>query len=431
MKTVAPSAHGRGSEDGPDEHTHRYVPTRDWQFQLNNRTHRIILVTVVLLLTATFVYRNWWPFLAGWITYRNKPPAPAVYERAIKYDPDNAEYHFVLAQLYNYSTEHLNVERAGVEYEAAARLNPNRSAHWLELSKFYEQAGDTERARSALQKALENDPNWAQMRWAAANFYVRLNDLKSADLELRRTADLDVSYLNQVLDLVWRFYQDPEKIMSTHLPNTKGANLVALNYFVTQKSETGAAIAWSKLKTFRTTPQERLPYVDFLIMSGKPHQAWEVFGGGTAPEELFFNGSFETQPLNGGFDWLFDSDEVRRDLSVTKSGMASMLIVFDGKQNPDYAGLFHSLPLVKGKQYTLSFWMKTEAISTNEGVFVEMDGQSSEKQVGTTYWRQFTIPFTASSDLGLVRLRRLPSKKIDNLLKGKVWLDDFVVTEVR
>ena len=83
--------------------------------------------------------------------------------------------------------------------------------------------------------------------------------------------------------------------------------------------------------------------------------------------------------------------------------------------------------MTKGKQYKLSFWMKTEAISTNEGMFVEVDGQTSEKQVGTTYWQQFTIPFTATGDLVTVRLRRVPSKKFDNLLQGKVWVDDFVL----
>ena len=71
--------------------------------------------------------------------------------------------------------------------------------------------------------------------------------------------------------------------------------------------------------------------------------------------------------------------------------------------------------------------MKTEAISTNEGMFVEIDGQASEKQVGTTYWQQLTIPFTAGSDLVTIRLRRVPSKKFDNLLKGKVWLDEFAL----
>ena len=137
--------------------------------------------------------------------------------------------------------------------------------------------------------------------------------------------------------------------------------------------------------------------------------------------------------MNGGFDWRFSSwehAEARRDTTSAKDGMASFLVNFSGKENVDYSHLWHWLPVEKGRQYKLQFWMKTEAISTNEGMFVEVDGQVSEKQLGTTYWQQFTIPFTASADLVTARLRRVPSRKFDNLLKGKVWLDAFTLTAV-
>jgi len=357
-----------------------------------------------------------------------------IYERATIYDPDNADYHFFLAQIYNYSTQHLNVARAGEEYEAAVRLNPDRSSHWLELSKYYEQVGNIERSRFAMQTALERDPNWARTHWAAANLYIRLNDLNSADVELRRTAELDAAFHTQVLDLVWRFYEDPVRIMSTHIPNSKDGTLAALNYFVTQKSDDGAALAWAKLKTFETKPTERVPYVHYLVSAGKPHQALEVFLWGMRSEGSIFNASFETEPINGGFDWQLtplDHAESRRDSNEAKSGIASWIVVFDGKANYPYYGLAHWVPVRKGRQYKLSFWMKTEGITSSEGVFVDVDGQASEKQVGTTYWQQFTIPFAATSDLVTIRLQRLISKKFDNLVKGKVWVDDFSITEVQ
>jgi hypothetical protein len=147
-------------------------------------------------------------------------------------------------------------------------------------------------------------------------------------------------------------------------------------------------------------------------------------------DNLIYNGSFEAEPLNGGFDWHFastDRAEARRDTTTAKDGLASWLVTFYGKENVDYTDLIHWIPVNKGRQYNLRFWMKTEAISTNEGVFVEVDGRGSEKQVGTTYWKQFTIPFIASSDLATIRLRRVPSRKFDNLLQGKVWLDGFEV----
>jgi hypothetical protein len=404
-----------------------------WEIQIDTWPRKTIAITLVFVACGILIYRTWWLFLAAWIT-RTNTNDPAIYEKAVKYDPKNADYHFVLAQIYNYSTQYLNIPRAGEEYEKAVALNPYRPLHWLELSKYYEQQGDIERCRYAMKVALERDPNYAQTHWAAANLYIRLNDLKAADFELRRTADLDVSYLIQVLDLVWRFYGDPDRIMSTHIPNTKDADLTALNYFIGQKSEGGAALAWTKLKVFETRPQERFNYIEYLVGLGKPREAFDVFAFPAAASSLplIFNSSFETEPYNGAFDWRFSSTdhaEARRDTTTAKDGFSSWLVTFDGKENLDYAGLAHWIPTTRGHRYDLSFWMKTEAISTNEGVFVEVDGQTSEKQIGTTYWQKFTIPFTASRDLATLRLRRVPSRKFDNMVKGKVWLDQFELVE--
>jgi tetratricopeptide (TPR) repeat protein len=411
-------------------HESKVIEPGGWELQLNTISRKVIAIGLVLLACGVLVYRTSWLFVAAWITRTNKSD-PAIYERAIRYDSNNADYHFVLAQIYNYSTQYLNVQRAGEEYEAAVRLNPYRSSHWLELSKYYEQQNSPVRSRYAMRMALERDPNYAQTHWAAANLYIRLNDLQSADSELRRTADLDISFLMQILDLVWQFYEDPDRILSTDIPNTHDANLTAMNYFISHKSERGAALAWSKLKAFPTKVPERFGYVDYLIDLKKPKDAWEVFAfPSEKSENPVFNFSFETEPMNGGFDWRFASTEhaeSRRDTTTANSGLASWLVSFDGKENVDYSGLTHWIPVTKGKQYKLSFWMKTEAISTNEGMFVEVDGQASEKQIGTMYWHQFTIPFTATGDLVTVRLRRVPSKKFDNLLKGKVWLDDFAL----
>src|SRR5215470_15291428 len=239
----------------------------DWQIRLDTTPRKIIATVLVLVTCGTLIYRTWWLFLAAWIT-RNDKADPAIYERAIKYDPKNADYHFALAHIYNYSTEHLNPARAGEELEAAVRLNPYRAAYWIELSKYYEQSKNIDRSVFAMKMALQREPYYAQMHWAAANLYIRLNDLKSADSELRRTADLDVKYLTEALDLLWQFYEDPRRIMSTQVPNTKEANLIALNYFISQKNEPGAELAWSKLKTFTTNPPERFSYIEYLVSKG-------------------------------------------------------------------------------------------------------------------------------------------------------------------
>ena len=282
-------------------------------------------------------------------------------------------------------------------------------------------------------KGLEMDPNFAQTHWSAANLFIRMGDLTAADFELRRTADLDVSYLTQVLDLVWRFYEDPEMIVRTHIPNTKDANLSAMSYFIGQDSELGARLSWDRLQTFTTLPQERFGYVNYLVNRGQAHDAHEVFSGSDQIGEVF-NGGFESNPMNGGFDWRHSSwehAEARRDTTQSKEGFASFLIEFDGEENVNYSHVWQWLPTEQGQDYELTFWMRTEAISTDEGVFMEVDGQITQAPLGTTYWQEFRIPFTASSDLVTVRVRRRPSEKFDNLLGGKVWLDEFQLAEVQ
>ena len=397
-----------------------------WEIELNTWPRKIIAISLTLGICGFMFYQTWWLFLAAWIT-RDGVPDPEIYERAVAYDPDNADYRFTLAQIYNYSTEHLDLDRAREQYLAAVRLNPYRASHWLELSKFYEQEGDAEGARSAMAKGLEMDPNFAQTHWSAANLFIRMGDLTAADFELRRTADLDVSYLTQVLDLVWRFYEDPEMIVRTHIPNTKDANLSAMSYFIGQDSELGARLSWDRLQTFNTVPQERFGYVNYLVNKGQPHDAHRVFSGSDQIADVF-NGGFESNPMNGGFDWRYSSwehAEARRDTTQSTEGFASFLIEFDGKENVNYSHVWQWLPTEQGKAYELSFSMRTEAISTDEGVFMEVDGQRSEAPLGTTYWQEFTIPFTASSNLVTLRVKRTPSEKFDNLLGGKVWLDEF------
>jgi len=399
----------------------------DWDLQLHTWPRKALAILLILGVSGTLIYRTWWIFLAAWIT-RDFKADPAIYERAIRYDPHNADYHFLLAQIYNSKTDVLNLDRAGQEFKEAVRLNPDRSEHWQELAKWYEEEMQFDAARDAVHHAIATYPNYAKTHWFAANLYLRIQDVKAADFEMRRAADLDTpGYLTQVLDLVWRFYEDPDRIIATHVPNTKEANLTALNYFVSKRSERGTGLAWARLKTFETTVPERFPYIDYLVSLGKPHDARAIFSFPNPPVP-FFNGGFETESTQGAFDWRIQSSddaEARRDTLVAKDGLSSLVVSFSGKQNINFSGVSHDLVVERGKKYSVTFWMKTEGISTNEGVYVEVAGQASEKQLGTTSWQRFHIPFITTANLVTVRLRRAPTNKFDNLLKGKVWLDGF------
>ena len=61
-------------------------------------------------------------------------------------------------------------------------------------------------------------------------------------------------------------------------------------------------------------------------------------------------------------------------------------------------------------------------------MYLEVEGQVTEAPRGTTYWQEFTIPFTATSDLARSGSGGNPSRKFDNLVKrdglvGRVYVD--------
>jgi hypothetical protein len=96
----------------------------------------------------------------------------------------------------------------------------------------------------------------------------------------------------------------------------------------------------------------------------------------------------------------------------------------------DYRGPSHWLAVDEGGAYELKFWMRTEGITTDKGVYVEVDGARSDAVLGTTFWQEFALPFEASSDLVTLWVRRDPSQRFDNLVAGKVWLDAFELTRL-
>ena len=73
---------------------------KNWEIQIHTWPRKIIAITIVLVTCGVLIYKTWWLFLAAWIT-RSGPPygppanplPPAIYERAIRYDPKNADYY--------------------------------------------------------------------------------------------------------------------------------------------------------------------------------------------------------------------------------------------------------------------------------------------------------------------------------------------------
>ena len=165
-------------------------------------------------------------------------------------------------------------------------------------------------------------------------------------------------------------------------------------------------------------------------------------------QNLIFNPTFSREPLNGGFDWrIFDSREVpiRIDKQTFLKNRRSLRIEFTGSSNQDFAQVYQYVPVRPSTPYDFSVWLKTQGISTDHGPYFEiidihLAGQSPQSAVvlfqttqllGDNEWTELDQHFTTgpSTQLLVVRLRRFPSTKFDNLIKGRVWIGNVVLVE--
>jgi hypothetical protein len=221
---------------------------------------------------------------------------------------------------------------------------------------------------------------------------------------------------------------------------------------------TEAQPVWKRILTGAEsfTPQQTAGYIDALIQARRPDGAYAVWtdlqrkglvrhtetGG---PGNLLNNGDFEDELLNLGFGWRLATVEgvyAGLDPTTYHSPGRSLLVQFSGKQNLEYGNVYQYVKVEPNRVYRLEAFMKTDGITTDSGPRLEvrdaydraaLDKYTDELTGTSNGWTDLTFDFTTGpkTSLLVVALERLPSKKLDNLIAGKVWVDDVRFTAVQ
>ena len=161
-------------------------------------------------------------------------------------------------------------------------------------------------------------------------------------------------------------------------------------------------------------------------------------------QNLLVNGDFEEEILNAGFDWRIAKVEgvnVAPDRSTFHSPSRSLQISFIGKTNLAYSGVYQFVRVEPNRSYRLRGFLKTDGITTDSGLRLQVHDlydsaqlqKLSESITGTTGgWTQVVLDFTTGgkTELVVLSVMRLPSAKLDNLIAGRVWLDDVSLSEL-
>ena len=413
---------------------------------LSNPLARALFSLIVISICASLAYLDGKSLIAAAF---NSTSTLQLWETAARLEPYNAAYWEKLGLYREWDMERRDLVTAARYFQRASQLDPLSAKFELELANVEETRGEISEARQAYQVANRDSPQSADVAWQYGSFLLRQGDTQAGFSEVRRALENDPSLETSALAECMRTGANTTVIVDEALPQRSEAYLAALDYFVWQKRTDAALVVWTRLLRLGQAfaMPRALPLVNELIDEDRISEAktvwdqallasrWPVDPMNT--ESLIFNGGFENNLLNGGFDWReFQQTGISYsfDNSIAHSGRRSLRITFDGSQNLNFQHFYEYVLVQPNKHYRLSAFLRTENISTDSGIRFEIVDSGNHAVlpvltpdvIGTSPWKQVQANVNAGAETDLLEivLSRIPSEKLDNKFKGTVWVDD-------
>ena len=375
----------------------------------------------------------------------------AVIQQKVSQYPWRAESWYILGSIRAVDMRYSSPADARRCMERSLNLNPWNYKYWAALADLLTIAGEDAAARRCMAASLELNRAFTDLYWRAANFYIRRQDFENAARCFRQALAGNPGLLRPVLAICWRAWPDRAGILREVIPRTTPMTLGALQWCLEMKELPLARRCWDELirSDDHLAPQASFGYIDVLIREGLPgdaHRVWEETlpkSGELAPSpdsDQVFNGSFEQPILNGGFGWRLRTSPHLAAFETSDQRFheyRSLKLVFDGEENWSGPILHQYVWLKKRGVYLLGYTLQSEGLSTDKGLYFEVRQvfpaenpallARGKEHLDDSDWTLHTIPFTVSGDGTLVvfSLCRDSSRKIDNLIKGRAWLDDI------
>jgi tetratricopeptide (TPR) repeat protein len=369
--------------------------------------------------------------------------------RAAYLEPANAVYWYRLGLYEKWNFEQRDLRRAVAYYQRATEANPRSDTYWMDLADAYEAIGQPERARDAFEKARTAHPISSDVAWRYGNFLLRVRDYPEAFTQLRRALIGDPGLTFQAISECSKVSGDLPTVLNEVLPSQNRYYLIALDYFLSQHQLDAAVTVGNRLLTLRPSAEmaQFVPLINGLIAQERVDEALRIWRQAlevtnwphdpSSNSSVVFNGGFEHDILNGAFDWQEDpisGAAFGLDDDVTHTGARALRIMFDGTANLDFQNLRQLCSVQPGRHYHFAAFVRLEGISTDSGIrFAIYDTFHpaslqilTPDLVGSHAWSPMETDLVTGPETHLltIALRRLPSWKFDNKLRGTVWVDD-------
>ena len=334
--------------------------------------------------------------------------------------------------------ENGGLEKAEHWYQKALLSNPFYIPAWLALAELKNDEGNADRALAILAYVDGLTREVARWRWDKAMLAYQLDqpDILTADLSwLLQQEKVSAKTKQKAVKLAFSLWPEPDQLLS----KMGMENLEPLfRHAVRTKDLTTTDYLWPLVDKSAPEAKKVLPYINLLINSRRITAAARIWQKYFPADTLLYNGTFSEPVVNSGFGWRIG---YRKKVAVSFSsnnGTPELYLHFSGLDNINYAHTRQYVALPPGHNYSLSGKMRSKGISTDQKPFIEIAGVNCKMPIVSTDmveedqdWTPFTLTFTVpdACEAVQIRIRRKPSKNIDNLIKGDFRVKDLSLQE--
>ena len=415
---------------------------------------RIIIVAAVCcaLVFGWFAVR--WQFgnLLGTLTTSSDTNAEEIAEFAAKLAPGDPESNWLLAETKKELFSNDDYSSIINNYEKVVKLSPFDFRWWIELGRAFEQADNYDGAEKAYLRAVELAPDYTNPHWQLGNFYLRRNRSDEAFAELKKAAETNPVYRDQVFSLAWDYYnQNTDKL--EQIAGDKPLVRAGLARFYAAKERAADSLRiWNTL-----SPEEKRANVAYAKIIAQAFyekriypQALEFYRGlGIEPDakaETIQNAGFEKPIGDIGetyFGWRVaptEKMEVKLDPTQKHEGNRSLRIFFNGYFAPTLYNITQIVTVEPSSKYLLTFWLRTENLKSGGNPLLEIVDAVNDKGIAasapfpsnTDDWQPVKMEFTAPADATAVAIRttRTFCGEVCPIV-GTFWYDDFKLEKLK
>lgn len=372
-----------------------------------------------------------------------------VMARGATLEPGNAEAWDRLGRLRQWDIENADPGLALSDFKKAVRADPLSAHYWMDLATAYESTGEIPLAQDAFDRARNAYPASAEVAWLYGNFLLRREEYAEGYAQVRRAVTTAPNLLPLAISRTWRSNQDVHVLLDRVLPPDVDSYFQALSFLAAEHQSDAALAVWQRLLGLgKTLPLPRsFPFLDELIHEGLSEDAQRVWREALvaagmphdepAHQSPIWNGDFARDFVNGGLDWRWEPPRglaIDFDAAPPVGSGRSVRLEFSGGMNLDLSQPYQFVPVEPGHTYHFQAYMRTQMISTENGVrFLIQDPFHrgavqvlTENLTGSHPWTAAEADLTTGPETHflLVILRRMPSRLFDNKLSGVAWIAD-------